>query len=425
MIRRFLPFFILSILAATAQGQIHNYSPYSSFHIGLPEASQSVYDHSFGGAKNNLSNQENINTSNAAANAVANNTLFDLALRTRLNFISESGKSASNQYTHFLYGGLLLPVKEDKWCIGAMLLPYSTVAYQYQQTAYGVDSVLYNYQTQGSGGLQVAKVNSAYRFSPDSIWFISLGLEAQYYFGNIQKSKTWSSEQTNFFGLHQESHQFHQGLGGQVSGIVSRPLAKGGFLSLGARYTPKTRLSSSIDYFSYNFEGSSFNIQDTIDYSDQKLTSSLASVWGIGLGFGFGKILKLHTDFEVHNWNSESINPEGLTLTPVRQWNIGLAFSPNANKNSAFQPSLLVGLNQQNLPFLVQNQMVSVNSIRAGVSLPILGKLKSKTIFNFGTEFGSYSSTVSSYQERYANVYVGLVLSPNAYDKWFKQAKIE
>ncbi len=60
-----------------------------------------------------------------------------------------------------------------------------------------------------------------------------------------------------------------------------------------------------------------------------------------------------------------------------------------------------------------------------GISLPVMGS-STRSRLNFGAELGDRGTTDNGLiQERYAAVYIGVTITPDIREQWFKKRRIE
>lgn len=423
---RFLCFVAL-VCPDLIQGQEVSSSSFSSYHIGLLEQNTSLFQRMNGGAKNGYVSSENINLSNAAHTSLMDNTVFDVALRTKISQITESGVTGINQYTNFLYGALVLPIKERKWSLGLSLTPYSNMSYQNVIEKQSADSIMYKYTLNGLGGISTCRVFTSYHVQLDSTLHFSAGLEGQYYFGNVKKNKDFNTSSTYFLNIYSEENYALKGLGVQFSGLLLKTFKNKSFISIGGTYNPGFKAQITSQNLMYHYQKSPFSlpIKDTIQSLSETSKSSMPSKYSIGASVSFKSSFTLSADYEQQTWDSSSLSFDHTPLGAYKRWNVGFSYQIKPNPNKEFAPRLSIGYSQTQFPALIQGQALTATALHFGASIPLFGKLKSKTIFNFGTEFGRYNQIASVYQERYVCIFAGIVLSPSTYDKWFKQAKID
>jgi hypothetical protein len=415
----------LILFSFLGKAQESSSSAFSSYNFGLLEQNTSLFQRMNGGAKNGYVRSENLNLSNAANLSFTENTAFDVSLRTKITQIDQSGKIGVNQYTNFLYGGIVLPVQEKKWAIGLSLMPYSQVSYKNTVQKQTSDSLLYKYGFSGQGSVSMCKLSSAYNINFDSTFFISAGIEGQYYFGNILKTKDLNISEGLFFSLYEEDNYALKGVGVEGSVLLLKTFKNESFVSLGATYNPGFKPKVSSQHLSYNYTETVLNVQDTIESYSQTSSSTIPFKYSVGGSASYKGQWTLSFDYEQQTWDSTHLRLDQTKLGDYRRLNAGLAFAFTPSRNKEFRPILAFGYSQTQFPVLVQGKALQASALHLGMSIPLFGKLKSKTIFNFGTEFGSYNQVMSAYQERYVHIYVGIVLSPSTYDKWFKHAKID
>lgn len=185
----FVAFFIA--LSFTTYAQLKFNSPYSRFGVGDLKETGLVNNRGMAGLGASNGGIFFINNVNPAMLQRNKYTVYEIGLQNTTRTLKSSNGSTKNSDLNLDYLAISLPVSK-KWNIGAGLGQYSQVNYNITstETLNDFDHVKYTYN--GTGGINKFYVSNAYRVLYDtaSATTISLGLEASYLFGQIEKSES-------------------------------------------------------------------------------------------------------------------------------------------------------------------------------------------------------------------------------------------
>lgn len=190
---------ILTAFQALAQEN----SPYSRYGLGDLTNSTNVVSRAMGGVSQAYGSGQFINFNNPASYSGLQLTTFDFGIEGKLNSISDqhSSSQSGNGTLSFLQFGF--PLKAGGgWGLTFGLVPVSRVHYNIQQndSLPGISKVSYLYQ--GNGGTYQAFLGTGYK-----IGNFSLGINAGYFFGNIQTATLaiYPADSTNIFNSNSSS----------------------------------------------------------------------------------------------------------------------------------------------------------------------------------------------------------------------------
>ncbi len=171
-------------ILVTIQAAAQENSPYSRYGLGNLINNQNVVSRAIGGVSQAYGDAQTINFINPASYANIQLTTLDLGLEGGVQRISDQTHSdqSGNGTLSFLQFGF--PLKQGGgWGLSFGLMPMTRVNYNIQQTDSlpGISRVAYLYQ--GNGGTYEAYLGTGY-----AIKNFRIGVNAGYYFGNIQNS---------------------------------------------------------------------------------------------------------------------------------------------------------------------------------------------------------------------------------------------
>lgn len=184
----------LTALTFTSFAQLKINSPYSRFGIGDIQENGTSANRAAGGIGASYGNMFTINNVNPAMQQRTKYTVYEFGVKNATRTLQTSTASTTNSDLNIDYLALSLPVSK-RWNIGVGLQQYSSVNYNINTTNTVIDAnniatsdqVGVNYI--GKGGINQFYISNAYRVLQDTAsgTSLSLGLEASYLFGQIEK----------------------------------------------------------------------------------------------------------------------------------------------------------------------------------------------------------------------------------------------
>ncbi len=405
--------------------QIIPSTSFSSYNIGIIEENTTTFQRISGAGKYGYVNVPFVNLSNPATLSFADNTIFDVGVKSRINNIQQNNQTGQNQMTTLLHGALLFPIIEKKMGLSLSLMPYSRVAYNSTGTYLGPDSIEYKNIHSGIGGINQLRISTGYNFTIDSTFIVGFGLAAQYIFGNIRSNADFYTSATNFLNVYKDNRNFLRGITPELGMILLKKFSNKNQLSLGANYQYKSSINITQEEFMYYYKTNNNAIKDTIVYQLGDRKNNLPQKMGIGVTFSIKEKIVLSADYDIQRWDSSSVNIDQTEVSNRERIGLGILYTPISSERSKFQPMFSANVQQIKHPIIVQGKQLISESVGLGVTIPFTGKYKTKTYVNFGIEIGKFNSVVTNYKENFTNLHLGLVLSPNAYDKWFQRSKID
>lgn len=435
MIKKLVLVFI-AVFAIQSYGQDGTASPYSFYGIGSLKFKGSVENRSMGGLgvyKDSI----HVNFQNPATFAGNDLASFNNESRpvkftvggshtsTKLKTETNSDKAQSSTFDY-----LALSIPVGKFGFGFGLLPYTSVGYELE-TLDSDDRIDFRYS--GEGGLNKAFFTIAYQINKS----LSIGVEMDYDFGNIQNNTTnilynedgeplqYYSKESNRSDL--SGVNFNLGLHYQK--MISDKLELQGSLT----YSPEANLTSknertlstiTLDFLS----GTEFfqNILE-IDLAASNLEETnltLPSKFSIGTGLGQPRKWFAGIDYTSQN-TSEFFNPlydnAGVTFEDASKLSIGGFYIPEYNSFSNYwkRATYRAGLRFENTGLNINNQSIKEFGMSFGVGLPV-GNVFSNA--NLGLEFGQRGTTNANLVKEN---FVSFQLSLSLNDRWFVKRKYD
>jgi len=431
-------------VSANAQNNITS-SPYSLFGIGDPLSINNTMGLSMGDVKYAMDRPFYLNTANPASYASLKAATFSVGAMLNRTRTFNSETSQDNDNGSLRYFGLGIPLTK-KLGISLGAKPFTSLGYGIQiNSTNAVGDYFTRYE--GQGGMNIIHGGIGFKVLKDSVQSVSIGTNANFYFGNNRQTTLNNLEQIPgaLNTLFQESYvtnDFGFDIGLLYSLRLNKLLNKSetyeSTLTLGGSYSLPTHLKTRFESFSgaFYYSGSRlFVITDTLSYSLDTTSVYLPKRYGLGVNY---ELFNRHTknlwiielDYEFNEWNSLKVNGANTGLENSTQYSFGMQFIPDANGIRDFFKllSYRVGFNYKDTRINVLGTQVTDMSVTAGFGIPLV---KSKSIFpssstiDFGVTVGNRGSTSNGLiREQYTNVYIGLSFSPNYWDRWFKKRKI-
>ncbi|MGB1003203.1 MAG: hypothetical protein ACPGVC_03160 [Salibacteraceae bacterium] len=421
-------------------------SPYSLFGIGDPLELNNTQGLSMGDVKYAMDRPFYLNHANPASYAGLDAVTFSLgAMLNRTRTFNET-TSQDNDNGTLRYFGLGIPItKKIGISVGAK--PFTAFGYGIQIASPDQSQGELYTRYEGQGGLNIVYAGMGYQLFADSIQKLTLGVNANYYFGNKEQIALNNLEDIN--GALNSAF-----LDSYVTGDFAFDLGllytlnlntlfntKGPVeskLTLGGTYAVANHLKTKFESFagSYYYNSSrDFVITDTLRFSQDTSSIYLPTRYGVGLNYEIynresKNLLIIEADYEHYAWSDLLINGNNPNLENSDQFGLGLQFVPNAYTNRDFFKIIRyrVGLKYKSTRINLSSDPVKDYSASIGFGIPLV---RSKSIyptsstFDFGVVVGNRGEAGNGLiREQYTNIYLGLSFSPNYWDRWFKKRKI-
>ncbi len=357
----FLIFYLLLIRTSLSLWGQGSGSIYSAYGLGDLQPRGNGQIESLGGAGIGVSSTYFLNLTNPASYS---------SLSTQLNMFFDFGVQASSlsmasgeEVNHHRAGGLshlsLWLRFTRNWSNTIGLHPYSTIGYSIQSDRYS-DILGEPYQLiyQGEGGVTRLFWGHSYSISP----FISIGLNANFLFGSIDKSQTFSSNSViSNFVLSEATflRAFTYDLGLQFHLPLGRDR-----LSFGATYSPAVDLRPNTDITLDGFGGELF--EEETEENQYYVPMEI----GGGISWKHAQFL-VTTDLLYQDWEGQ----DGMEASQyVNTWTsrTGLEFIPFKNKHLDYEHSLLLrtGFQLKNSNLRIKGNNFTEWSYTIGLGIP-------------------------------------------------------
>lgn len=421
MIKRFI-LVLLVFSTITIFAQRNSASPYSYFGIGETFEGVTVENASMGRIGVALKEKQHLNFINPAANADLRVATYGIGGSSNFLTLERENASQSGSSTSLRYISLGFPLGR-KAGMSVGLQPFSSVGYSLLDIENEEDVTIFN----GEGG-----TNKIYAsFGMYVLKGLSVGLEAGYIFGNLEKSILNQRANTHLATKNQEKVNI-----------------RGGKFKLGAQY--KTKLRNKINLYT----GVSFTLNSDLSTKGTEKLYSLSSISGQELvrdelfnrpvngditiptksvfGFGLGKENKwyvgINQEFQSALSTDSSLisDQDDYKYDESNKLSIGGYYIPKINSLSNYwnRVTYRAGLRFENTGLLIQTATdfteIKDFGINVGLGLPLPRQLSN---VNIGFEYGEKGTSNNNLvKEKYFNLRLSLSLNSL---KWFNKRRID
>ena len=435
MIKKLVLVFI-AVFAIHSYGQEGTSSPYSFYGIGSLKFKGTVENRSMGGLSI-YTDSIHVNLRNPASYAGNNLAIWGNESRpvkftvggsyTSTELKSDSGSDNASSST-FDYLALSIPM--GKFGFGFGLLPYTSVGYKLESLNEDNNNIENKFR--GEGGLNKVFLGLGYQI----IDGLSVGVDVQYNFGNIQNS-TIAYQYDNGVPIQNQSRENNRsdlsGLNLNIGVSYKKMLNNNLELVSGLTFTPKSSLTSKNERsFSTitisSSSGQEFELNrvetdlDAIGLLETDLILPSKVSFGAGIGNPRKWFVGIESEYQKTSNFSNALYSSGTTTyEDATTLSIGGFFIPQYNSFSSYFKRAVyrAGMRFENTGLVLKNESINEFGISFGVGLPV-GNIFSNA--NLGFEIGKRGTTNSNLiQENFVNFQLSLSLN----DRWFNKRKYD
>ena len=430
-------FLIISVCVSAQDGTYGAYSPYSIYGIGDISQEGSAFNKSMGGVGLATRNRRFINYLNPAAVTARDSLSFmaDFGLqqsnkvyRQRSPQIPEGDlRSAHNTFNIYNFVMSFPIYRSSAFMVG--ITPFSDVGYDFSSIETDPNIIgqtgNISYDSYGTGSVYQVFVGAGVTF-----WKrLSIGAEAIYYFGNIDKVTNMNYSNSSYRSVNSGSDlmvrgttgkfglQYEQKLGGDVSMII------------GATY----RLSTSLKGTALNYRyANQDSVTDTLKNESLDIRKSglkFADELGVGISFKGGEKWSAEFNYLRSDWRNSGFDSasgfsvksdtETFSSAVSQSFRAGFEIVPNRNDIRYYlrRCAYRAGVYYDQSYYKLNGNNVNSMGITLGVTLPVFRLYNGLTL---GVDIGQRASTRNNMiRERYATFVVGF----NIHDIWFQKVQ--
>ena len=423
-------FLIISVCMSAQDGTYGAYSPYSIYGIGDLSQEGSAFNKSMGGVGLATRNRRFINYMNPAAVTARDSLSFmaDFGLEQN-NKIYRQGDLRSAHNTFNIHNFVMsFPIyRSSAFMVG--ITPFSDVGYDFSSIETNPDIIAQtgniSYDSYGTGS-----VYQLFAGAGVTLWKrLSLGAEAIYYFGNIDKVTNMDYSNSSYRSLNSGSDlmikgttgkfglQYEQKLGGDVSMII------------GATYRLSTSLKGSALNYRYANQDSVTDTlkNESVDFRTAGL--KFADELGVGISVKGGEKWSAEFNYLRSDWRNSGFDSangfavksdtETFSSTVSQSFRAGFEIVPNRNDIRYYlrKCAYRAGVYYDQSYYKLNGNSVNSMGVTLGVTLPVFRLYNGLTL---GVDLGQRASTRDNMiRERYAKFVVGF----NIHDIWFQKVQ--
>ena len=412
--RLILIVFILFSVITTAQERTS--SPYSFYGIGLNTFKGTVENQSMGGLSF-LPDSIHLNLRNPAAYGKLGLTTYTLGASHSVSEVMTENESGTTNTTSLDY--LAIGIPTGKFGFGFGLIPYTAVGYDILDANESAGTVS---RFSGKGGITKVFLSGGYEVNDN----ISLGVDVNYNFGNIQNKNIFIRQGLEF-GSREINRSDVSGFTFNIGLAYERMLKEDLQFNFGAHYSPEANLNSDnereLSTVIFSAAGLEIPVDARqIDLEDGDLT--LPSSFTVGTGIGNPKkwfVGLEYTGSEASDFSNRSFALEGATYNKSNSYKAGGYFIPNYNSLTSYFSRIVYrgGIRFDETGLNLEGEDINEFGISFGVGLPA-GRTFSNV--NLGFEYGQRGTKDSGLVlEDFFNAKLSLSLN----DRWFVKRKFE
>lgn len=441
---------VFLLLPVLGMGQLGSTNPYSSYGIGIQNATSDPIQSALGGASLAYSDSSFINYSNAASywKIASGFPLFSLGLNGTFSQYQEGNTNYNTGNIAIDHFVLAFPFAK-RFGLAFGLTPFATRGYGFSnsQPVSDSDTLYYTYKGKGNiskffGGLSAAVVDRE-KFT------YSIGFNYGHLFGQTVNERTSRLSGTNSGGVNFDSQRL-RAFQYDIAMMADYRFDKNRFLTLSMSYEPSQKWKTSFGnerYYSSNIaQPSLYQTLDSTFYAGQIRSAQNLAI-GFNYTYRFARTSKKNRDlrsemnvlFSYRNityskmtYSLDNVTFQNYYTNDAQNITIGLQYSPNIGylENSVGasffnKMKYRVGFYQSTLPYSTNGKPFTQLGTTFGFGLPILAQFSFSSL-NFGFDLGKRGNgEAGSLNEKYLGINVGIVLSPSGADRWFRKVKLD
>lgn len=427
-------FLVMGVCAMAQNGTYGAYTPYSIFGLGEISKQGTAYNKSMGGVGIASRSNRFINYLNPAAVTARDTLSFmaDFGL-TQKNTLYSQGDIRSAKNTFNVYDFIMsFPIwRSSAFMVG--ITPFSDVGYDFshKETDQKIIAETGNitYDSYGNGSVYQLFLGAGATF-----WKrLSVGAEAIYYFGNIDKVTNTNYSNSSYRSINSGNDltirgvtgkfglQYEQELGGNVSVVV------------GATYRLGTNMSGYSKNYNFTVQSS---VSDTVSYRTDTLKREgirFGDELGVGISVRGGDKWVVEVDYVRSDWTKSGIDRASgfavngnmnFTTTVSQSFRAGFEIVPNRNdiryylKRCAYR----AGVYYDQEYYKVNRNNINTYGITLGVTLPVFRWYNGISI---GVDFGqrAYNPRRAGNNSVIREQYIAFNLGFNIHDIWFQKPR--
>jgi hypothetical protein len=419
----------MSVCVFAQDGTYGAYSPYSVFGIGDISKQGTAFNKGMGGVGIATRNRRFINYMNPAAVTARDTLSFmaDFGLSQKNTIYTQGGlRSANNTFN--IYDFIMsFPIwKSSAFMVG--ITPFSDVGYKFSHIETDPNIIgntgNITYDSYGNGSVYQIFFGAGATFWKN----LSVGAEAIYYFGNIDKVTNMTYSDASYRSINSGSDLSVRGVTGKFGLQYEQKLGGDVSMVIGATY----RLATNMNGYAENFRFANQSaVSDTLSYKVDTLGREklrIGDELGVGISVRGGEKWNAEFNYTRSNWKNSGIdNAPGFSVigdmtfrtTVSQSFRAGFEITPNRNDIRYYLKTCTyrAGLYFDQEYYTVNNINVNTFGITIGATLPVFRLYNGLTV---GVDFGQRAADRQGMiRERYVMFNIGF----NIHDIWFQKPR--
>lgn len=385
---------------------------------------------------------------NPASYASLARPAFETALMIRAQQFRSGEMSQSGQRSDFLGLTFGVPFGNGRWGFALGLNPVSSVSYTISDSRpLGSSGETVDYEYSGTGGLNRTFLGFGHSipFKRDTLGngsSLSFGANFNYDFGSIDEvRKAYYPRTTGYVNtLVVNSLSLSGpvlGLGARFQGDIKPKITrtdKGLRYMVGASVELPTdlgaRSSSSISTFVLGGSGVEFPLDTVSGTTGTKGSMGLPPLYVLGFTV-FNAHWAATVEHRRRDWSQLRVDVEGLDLRSDLGVNasyiVGGSYRPAGDGRGTFWTSTVyrAGFRFTDDYLIVGERQLQEIGMSFGMSLPLMGST-TRSRLNLGAELGRNGYRDEGLiEQRFAHFFIGITITPDLREQWFKKRRIE
>ena len=424
-----LAFLMICACAFAQQGAHGAYSPYSIYGIGDISKEGTAFNKGMGGTGIATRNKRFINYLNPAAVTARDSLSFmaDFGLSQKNTVYAQGNlKSANNTFNIYDFVMSFPIYRSSAFMVG--ITPFSDVGYDFSsietdpEIIGNAGNVTYN--SYGTGGVYQVFLGAGV-----TLWKkLSLGAEAIYYFGNIDKVTNMDYSNSSYRSINSGNDLHVKALTGKFGLQFEQKIAGNVSMTLGATYRMGTGLKGYATEYRY---ANLSTVTDTLRHNVDTLAGSgvgIADELGVGIALKGGDKWTAEFNYLRSDWSKSGfdgargfgvIGDSRFSSTVSQSFRAGFEIVPNRNDIRYYfkQCAYRAGVYYDQSYYKLDGNNVNSMGITLGITLPVFRWYNGLTL---GVDLGQRASARNNMiRERYAMFVVGF----NIHDIWFQKPR--
>lgn len=422
---------LLSICSYAQEGAHSSYSPYSIYGIGDIMTEGTAFNKGMGGVGVATRNKRFINYMNPASITARDSLSFmaDFGLEQK-NTLYRQGNVKSGNNTFNIYDFVMsFPIyRSSAFMVG--VTPFSNVGYDFSSVEKNPEIIgntgNISYDSYGIGGIYQLFIGAGVTF-----WDrLSIGAEAIYYLGNIDKVTNMDYSNSSYRSLNSGNELSVNAFTGKFGLQYEQKLGSDISMTIGATYRLGTGMKGYATEYRY---ANMASLSDTLRYNVDTLAGSgvrIADEIGVGISIRKGDKWTAEFNYLRSDWTksgferSRGFAAEGeskFTSTVSQSFRAGFEIVPNRNdiryyfKKCAYRG----GIYYDQAYYRLDGNNVNSLGLTLGITLPVFRLYNGLSL---GVDIGQRASARNNMiRERYAKFVIGF----NIHDLWFRKVQYQ